>query len=100
MTKVRVALPVHLRTLARVDGDVEVPVGGDPTVDELLDALESAYPTLAGTIREHGSGKRRAYMRFFACGRDLSQLDQSTQLPEEVVSGAETFYVIGAIAGG
>lgn len=100
MSTVQVALPVHLRTLARVDGDVRVDLPDSPTVDGLLDALEAKYPPLRGTIREHGTGKRRAYMRFFACGEDISFQDQKGPLPEPVARGAEPFCIIGAISGG
>lgn len=100
MTTVQVALPVHLRTLARVDGDVYVDLSDSPTVDDLLDALEAKYPALRGTIREHATGQRRAYMRFFACGEDISFEDQKAPLPEPVALGAEPFCVIGAISGG
>ena len=97
---IRVELPYHLRNLARVGGEVSLDVAGPPTVRSLLDALEAAYPTLRGTVRDHGTGKRRAFIRFFACGRDLSLEPADTPLPDAVVSGAEPFLVVGAIAGG
>jgi molybdopterin synthase sulfur carrier subunit len=100
VTTVRVALPVHLRTLARVDDDVDVEVPGVATARTVLDALETRYPMLRGTIREHGSGRRRAYMRYFADGLDLSHDDPDEPLPDAVVAGKEPLVVIGAIAGG
>jgi sulfur-carrier protein len=103
VTAVRVALPAHLRGLARVTGEVrlELPAsGGPPTVGDLLDALEARYPMLEGTIREHDGGARRAFIRFFACGDDLSQGGMEVRLPDAVVRGRETFVVLGAIAGG
>lgn len=101
VTTVRITLPAHLRTLGRVNGEVRVEVPGDaPTLEQALDALEASYPMLAGTIRDHGTRQRRAFMRFFACGRDLSHEPASTPLPAEVVSGEDVLMVIGAIAGG
>jgi len=100
MAGIRVVLPHHLRTLAQVGGDVRVEVDGPATVRSVLDAIESAYPVLRGTIRDHGTLKRRPFLRFFACEEDLSLLPPETPLPAAVVSGAEPFYVIGAIAGG
>jgi molybdopterin synthase sulfur carrier subunit len=100
MTAVRVALPVHLRTLARVDDEVRVEVADPPTVRGVLDALEAEYPVLRGTIRDHGSDKRRAFIRYFADGRDYSHEPTETPLPEAVASGADAFCVVGAIAGG
>jgi hypothetical protein len=100
MTTVRVALPVHLRTLARVDDEVRVEVTDPPTVRSVLDALEAEYPVLRGTIRDHGSDRRRAFIRYFADGRDLSHEPTETVLPEAVASGADAFCVVGAIAGG
>lgn len=97
---IRVALPAHLRTLARVEGEVELEVDGPATHRTVLDALEARYPMLRGTIREGASGKRRAFVRFFACGEDLSHEAPDTPLPEAVVRGAEPFLVVGAIAGG
>jgi sulfur-carrier protein len=97
---VTVVLPQHLRTLAHVSGDVELEVRGAVTVRSILDALEARYPMLQGTIREHGTLERRAYVRFFACEQDLSLDSPDTPLPEAVASGKEPFFVIGAIAGG
>ncbi|HSK94993.1 MAG TPA: MoaD/ThiS family protein [Euzebyales bacterium] len=100
MTTVRIALPAHLRTLAGVGSEVRVDVSGTPTIEHALDALESAYPMLRGTIRDHRSHDRRAFMRYFACGHDLSQAPVSTPLPGPVADGTEPFCVVAAIAGG
>ena len=97
---IRVLLPPHLRTLARVNDEVELEVEGPVTQRSVLDALEARYPMLRGTIRDHGTLKRRPFVRFFACKEDLSLEPPETQLPEAVVSGAEPFMVIGAMAGG
>jgi len=97
---IRVELPYHLRNLAQVDGEVAVPVAGPVTLRAVLDAIEAQYPTLRGTIRDHGTLKRRPFLRFFACGRDFSLEPADTLLPEPVASGAEPFLVVGAIAGG
>ena len=97
---IRVVLPAHLRTLARVAGDVELEVTGPVTQRSVLDALEARYPVLRGTIRDHGTLKRRPFVRFFACKEDLSLEPPETKLPDEVVSGAEPFLIVGAIAGG
>ena len=97
---IRVALPQHLRTLAGVDGEVRLDVEGPPTQRSVLDALETRYPVLRGTIRDYGTAKRRDFIRFFACGRDLSLDPPNDPLPEEVASGAEPFRVVGAMAGG
>lgn len=97
---IRVYLPHHLRTLARVDGEVELEVDGPITQRTVLDALEARYPTLRGTIREHGTLKRRAFIRYYACSEDHSHDDPDAPLPEEVVEGTEPFMVIGAMAGG
>jgi len=97
---IRVALPLHLRTLAGVDGDVELDVEGEVTRSSILDALEARYPMLRGTIRDHVAGQRRPFLRFFACGEDVTHEAADTPLPQAIASGAETFYVIGAIAGG
>jgi hypothetical protein len=97
---IRVALPAHLRTLARVDGEVKVQVAGPVTTRAVLDALEAQYPALRGTIRDQVSGRRRPFLRFFACQEDLSHEPPDTPLPEAVVTGAEPFLVIGAMAGG
>jgi sulfur-carrier protein len=97
---IRVALPHHLRTLARVDGEVRVEVAQRPTQRSVLDALEAAYPMLRGTIREQGTAERRAFIRFFVCGRDISLDSADDPLPDEVASGEEVFRVVGAMAGG
>ena len=97
---IRVVLPYHLRTLARVDGEVQLEVEGAVTVQSVLDALEARYPVLRGTIRDHGSLKRRPFVRFFACKEDLSLERPDTRLPDAVVTGAEPFLVVGAMAGG
>jgi hypothetical protein len=96
----RVALPAHLRTLARVDGDVELEVSAPLTQRAVLDALEARYPMLRGTIRDQATGRRRAFMRYFACGEDLSHEAPDAPLREAVASGSEPFMVVGAIAGG
>lgn len=97
---ITVTLPAHLRTLARVQGDVSVEVPGAVTQRSVLDALEEAYPMLRGTIRDHGTLRRRAFVRFFACGEDLSHEAADAPLPPAVAEGREPFMVIGAIAGG
>lgn len=97
---IRVAMPAHLRTLAGVNGDVTLEIEGEVTRRSILDALETRYPMLRGTIREHVSGERRPFLRFFACGEDITHKSPDDPLPEAIVSGAEPFYVIGAIAGG
>jgi hypothetical protein len=97
---IRVALPYHLRNLARVDGEVQLDVDNPVTVRAVLDALETRYPVLRGTIRDHGTLKRRPFVRFFACKEDLSLEPPDTRLPDAVASGAEPFMIIGAIAGG
>jgi len=97
---IRVVLPAHLRTLAKVGSEVELQVEGPVTLRSVLDALEAAYPVLRGTIRDHGTLKRRAFLRFFACGQDLSLDPPDDPLPDAVVRGEEPFFVIGAIAGG
>jgi len=97
---IRVVLPPHLRTLAKVAGEVEVDVAGRPTQRSVLDALEARYPVLRGTIRDHVTQERRAFVRFFACSEDLSHDPPDTPLPEAVATGAEPFLVLGAIAGG
>ncbi|HUL42768.1 MAG TPA: MoaD/ThiS family protein [Bacteroidota bacterium] len=97
---IRVTLPYHLRTLARVGEEVTLTVGGPVTLNAVLDALEARYPMLAGTVRDHNTQQRRPFLRFFACGEDLSLEALDYQLPEEVISGAEPFMIIGAIAGG
>ncbi|HXX20266.1 MAG TPA: MoaD/ThiS family protein [Candidatus Acidoferrum sp.] len=97
---IRVELPQHLRTLARVNGDVQIEVEGRATIRSVLDALEAAYPALRGTIRDHDTLQRRAFLRFFVCAEDWSHESPDTPLPDEVCSGREPFMVIGAIAGG
>lgn len=97
---IRVVLPHHLRTLARTGPEVQVEVDGRPTQRSVLDALEAQYPMLGGTIRDHVTHQRRAYLRFFACQQDLSHESPDAPLPEAVASGAEPFLIIGAIAGG
>lgn len=97
---IRVVLPAHLRTLARVGGEVELQVESPVTQRSVLDALEAAYPVLRGTIRDHVTRERRAFLRYFACGQDLSLDPPDDPLPDAVVRGEEPFFVIGAIAGG
>ena len=97
---IRVVLPHHLRTLARVDGDVMIEIEGQATLRAILDALEAHYPVLQGTIRDHGTLKRRAFLRYFACEQDLSHEPPDAILPAQVASGAEPFLIIGALAGG
>ena len=97
---IRVVLPAHLRALARVGGEVELDVAGQVTQRSVLDALEARYPALAGTIRGHDGGPRRAFIRFFACEQDLSHQPPDTPLPEAVASGAEPYLIVGAMAGG
>ena len=97
---IRVVLPHHLRTLAGVDGEVRLDLEEPPTQRTVLDALEAAYPVLRGTIRDHATAERRAFVRFFACGRDISLDPVDDPLPDDVSSGAEPFRVVGAMAGG
>ena len=97
---IRVVLPAHLRTLARVDGEVKLHVEGPVTQRSVLDALEASYPTLAGTMRDHVTRKRRPFLRFFACEQDLSDEPPDAPLPEAVATGAEPLLVVGAMAGG
>ena len=97
---IRVLLPLPLRTLARVDGEVELYVEGPVTQRSVLDALEALYPALRGTIRTHETHERRPFVRFFACERDLSHESADAPLPDAVATGAEPFLVVGAIAGG
>jgi sulfur-carrier protein len=97
---IRVVLPAHLRTLARLGGEVQVQVEGRATVGSVLDALEAQYPMLCGTLRDHVTLQRRAYVRFFACEEDLSHYGPDAELPAAVQSGKEPFLIIGAIAGG
>jgi len=97
---IRVVLPAHLRTLVRATGEVELAVEGEVTLRAVLDALEARYPMLRGTIRHHVTQQRRPFVRFFACEEDLSHEPPDAPLPDAVASGAEPFYIIGAIAGG
>jgi molybdopterin converting factor small subunit len=97
---IRVVLPAHLRTLARVDGEVKVDVAGPVTQRSVLDALEAAYPMLRGTIRDHVTRQRRPFLRFFACEQDLSHESPDTPLPDAVSEGTEPYLVVGAMAGG
>lgn len=97
---VRVVLPTHLRTLARVDGEVTLQLEGAITQVAILDALEAKYPMLRGTIRDHATQQRRAFIRFFACGQDLSHEAADAPLPNEIATGKEPFRVVGAMAGG
>ena len=97
---IRVVFPAHLRTLARVDGEVALDVKGQATQRSVLDELEARYPMLRGTIRDHVTQQRRPFLRFFACDRDLSHEPPDAPLPDVVTSGAEPFFVVGAIAGG
>ena len=100
MTSVTVAIPGHLKTLAGIPGEISVEVPDAPSIGDVLDAVEASYPVLRGTIRDHGTLKRRAFMRFFACEQDLSHEPPDTPLPAEVVTGGEVFRIVGAIAGG
>jgi sulfur-carrier protein len=97
---IRVVLPHHLRTLAKVDGEVSLDPQEQPTQRTVLDALEAQYPVLRGTIRDHGTAKRRDFIRFFACGQDITLESADDPLPDEIASGKEPFRVVGAMAGG
>src|SRR2546423_7384932 len=97
---IRIILPAHLRTLARVEGEVTLEVKGQVTLRSVLDALEERYPMLRGTIRDHVTKERRAFLRFFACEEDLSHESPDSPLPDSVVSGKEPLLVVGAVAGG
>ncbi|HET9419125.1 MAG TPA: MoaD/ThiS family protein [Chthoniobacterales bacterium] len=97
---IRVILPHHLRTLAKVGDEVHVDLNGSTTVSAILDALEEKYPMLRGTIRDHDTHKRRPLVRFFACGEDISHESPETPLPDLIAKGAEPFFIMGAIAGG
>jgi len=97
---IRVVLPAHLRTLARVDGEVKLAVDGPVTQRSVLDALEARYPMLGGTLRDHVTKQRRPFVRFFACEEDLSHESPDAPLPEAVANGTEPFLIVGAIAGG
>ena len=97
---IRIKLPEHLRTLAYIEGEVQLHLDGDVTQRAVLDALETRYPMLRGTIRDHVTQQRRAFVRFFACKEDLSHESPDSPLPESVAAGAELFLVVGAMAGG
>jgi molybdopterin synthase sulfur carrier subunit len=97
---IRIVLPAHLRTLAHIDGEVKLDVEGPATQRSVLDALESCYPMLRGTIRDQVTKQRRPFVRFFACGEDLSHESPDTPLPDAVATAAEPFLIVGAIAGG
>ncbi|MDE3110124.1 MAG: MoaD/ThiS family protein [Acidobacteriota bacterium] len=97
---IRVVIPAHLRTLAKVDSEVQLDVAGPVTTRSVLDALEVRYPVLRGTIRDHVTLQRRAFLRYFVCSEDWSLESPDAPLPDAIVSGSEPFYVIGAIAGG
>ncbi|HVF72919.1 MAG TPA: MoaD/ThiS family protein [Chthoniobacterales bacterium] len=97
---IRVVLPHHLKTLARVTDEVHLNINGSTTIGAVLDALEEKYPMLRGTIRDHGTLKRRPMVRFFVCGEDLSLEPPDRPLPEQIVNGTEPFFIMGAIAGG
>jgi hypothetical protein len=100
ITLVRVVLPVHLDRLARSGREVALEVGGRPTAASVLDALEARHPALRGTIRDHVTRKRRPFIRFYACGEDVSNVAPETPLPDDVASGREPFLIVGAMAGG
>jgi len=97
---IRIELPFHLRTLARIDGEVQIEVAGPVTQRSILDAIEARYPMLSGTIRDHVTQRRRPFLRFFACGQDFSNESPDAPLPEAVAAGREPFLIIGAVAGG
>ena len=97
---IRVVLPAHLRTLAHVDGEVKIHVEGRATQRAVLDALEASYPMLRGTVRDHVTQQRRAFLRFFACEQDLSHESPDAALPDAVATGSEPFLIVGAMAGG
>jgi hypothetical protein len=97
---IRIELPAHLRTLAQVDGEVKIDVGGEATQRSVLDALEACYPMLRGTIRDHVTQERRPFVRFFACEEDLSHELPDAPLPRAVATGSEPFLIVGALAGG
>jgi molybdopterin synthase sulfur carrier subunit len=97
---VRVVLPAHLRTLARVEGEVKIDVEGEATQRSILDALEASYPMLRGTIRDHVTRERRAFLRFFACEQDVSHESPDAPLPDAVARGVEPLLIVGAMAGG
>lgn len=97
---IRVLLPAHLRTLAHVNGELQFGMNAEPTIRSVLDALEAAYPMLCGTIRDHVTHQRRPFLRFFACGEDLSHESPDTPLPAAIAEGTEPLLIVGAIAGG
>ena len=97
---IRVVLPEHLRRLAQVDGEVRLQLGGPVTQRSVLDAVAAAFPMLRGTIRDHGTQRRRSFVRFFGCGQDLSHESPDAPLPDAIATGAEPFLVVGAMAGG
>jgi hypothetical protein len=97
---IRVVLPQHLRTLARIDGEVTLDMVSPATIDSVLDSLEVRYPMLRGTIRDHVTKRRRPFIRFFACEQDLSHISADAPLPEAIVSGTEPLLIVGAMAGG
>jgi len=97
---IRVVLPYHLRNLARVEGEVPLEIAAPVTIGRVLDALEGKYPALRGTVRDHGTLKRRPFVRFFVCKEDLSMEPPETELPEAVTKGEEPFLIVGAMAGG
>jgi sulfur-carrier protein len=97
---IRLILPTHLQNLANVNREIEVPVEGSPTFASVLDALEERYPMLRGTIRDHSTKQRRPFIRFFACGEDLSHEPMGTPLPDDIISGVEPLRIVGAMAGG
>ena len=97
---IRVVLPYHLRNLARVGDEVQLDIGSPATLGAMLDALEATYPALRGTIRDHGTLRRRPFVRYYACKEDLSQEPPETLLPEAIATGAEPFLIVGAMAGG
>ena len=97
---IRVQLPYHLRNLARIDGEINIEVPPPITIASTIDAIEARFPTLRGTIRDHGTLKRRPFIRFFACKEDLSLDPPGTPLPEEILNGKEPFMIVGAMAGG
>jgi len=97
---IRVILPAHLRTLSRTGDEVQLAVDGTATISSILNALEAGYPALSGTLRDHATGRRRAFVRFFACGEDWSHEPPETPLPEAIAAGNEPLLIVGAIAGG
>ena len=97
---IRVGLPYHLRNLAKSGAEVELDVASPITIDSILSALEARYPMLRGTVRDHGTLNRRAFLRFHACGKDISFQDPMAKLPDAVASGSEPFLIVGAVAGG